>query len=423
MTGPRILAWAYACEPDSGSEPGTGWIWPQILAGIGETWVIVGPDRRSGWKPWVEARLAALPSSERPRHVYVDISNFLQRVLAAFGIGRAHPISYLIWQFAALRATHQLLREQRFDVIWHLTYANAWLGSLAALAGPAFVFGPVGGGVGPPWRLVPALGAGAIVSEVARSLIRTVARHLNPLARLSWRRASLILVQNPETREWLPAIHRTKTVVLPNAVVEEAPAMRGARHGRPETALFAARLEPWKGGVLALRAISLLPGWHLVICGSGSDEFRLRRLRRRLGLTERVHFAGWVTRSEVLRLMREEADVLLFPSLHDEGGWIVAEAVANGLPVICLDRGGPPALGGIPVHASTPDATIRGLADAMRSIPHARPTPERERRDTAAVRTRLVDLLGRVELHPTHAASPPAGTQSDQEADSRRTSS
>jgi glycosyltransferase involved in cell wall biosynthesis len=346
----------------------------------------------------VEGHLAALPESERPHHVYVDLPHRVWDALAVIGIGRASPFSYLIWQFVALRATRRLLREHRFDVIWHLTYANAWLGSLAALAGPPFVFGPVGAGVGPPWRLVPTLGARGIISELVRSLIRSLARHLNPLARLTWRRALVILVQNPETRDWLPASHRKKIVVLPNAVVEEPSGSRSVSHKGPPMALFAARLQAWKGGALALRAISLLPGWHMVICGDGNDAGRLRRLSGRLGLTARVHFAGWLPRTEVLRLMREEADVLLFPSLHDEGPWVVAEAVANGLPVICLDRGGPPVLGGLPVRATTPDETVRGLAASMRSIPSG---PPRERRDITAVRGRVVDVLRHVGLLPT----------------------
>jgi glycosyltransferase involved in cell wall biosynthesis len=35
---------------------------------------------------------------------------------------------------------------------------------------------------------------------------------------------------------------------------------------------------------------------------------------------------------------------LIFPSLHDSGGSVVLEAQANGLPVICLDLGGPATL-------------------------------------------------------------------------------
>jgi hypothetical protein len=31
----------------------------------------------------------------------------------------------------------------------------------------------------------------------------------------------------------------------------------------------------------------------------------------------------------------------LFPSLHDSGGFVVLEALSRGLPVVCLDLGGP----------------------------------------------------------------------------------
>ena len=40
----RILAFAYACEPARGSEPGAGWAWARMLARLGETWVITRRD-------------------------------------------------------------------------------------------------------------------------------------------------------------------------------------------------------------------------------------------------------------------------------------------------------------------------------------------------------------------------------------------
>jgi glycosyltransferase involved in cell wall biosynthesis len=63
--------------------------------------------------------------------------------------------------------------------------------------------------------------------------------------------------------------------------------------------------------------------------------------------------------------MREEADLFLFPSLHDDSPVVVVEAIASGLPVVCLDRGGPPLLGGAPVAADGCDETVRRLARAL----------------------------------------------------------
>ena len=34
-------------------------------------------------------------------------------------------------------------------------------------------------------------------------------------------------------------------------------------------------------------------------------------------------------------------DIFVFPSLHDSEGWVVLEAMCKGMPVVCLDLGGP----------------------------------------------------------------------------------
>jgi glycosyltransferase involved in cell wall biosynthesis len=130
-------------------------------------------------------------------------------------------------------------------------------------------------------------------------------------------------------------------------------------------ALFAGQLLPLKGVSLALRTLVLLPSWTLTICGRGYDERRLRRISERLHVADRVRFLGWVSTHRLAELMRNESDVLLFPSIHDEGGWVVAEALASRLPVVCLDRGGPPVLGGTGVACTNVSQTAARLARAV----------------------------------------------------------
>ena len=284
---------------------------------------------------------------------------------------------YLPWQIAALKEARRLRRSMRFDVVWHLTWANAWYGTLAALAGRPFVYGPVGGCVGTVWRLLPQLGWSGATYEIARTLVHRVARYANPLARLSWRHADLILAQNAETRDWFPRKHRAKTRVFHNAVIrEELIGIPGAPVSGAPSAIYAGRLEPFKGVFLCLHALTHLPGWRLVICGAGNDESRMRLLARRLGVEEQVDWLGWLPQSEVLVRMRE-ADVFVFPSLHEEAGVAVAEARAAGLPIVCLARGGPPILagpGGICVPDSGDVHTVaERVADAvLMSLPRRR---------------------------------------------------
>jgi glycosyltransferase involved in cell wall biosynthesis len=367
----RILAFAYACAPQEGSEPGVGWTWSRMLAKLGDTWVIT----RANNKEAIEAALEDLPNAGNLNFAYVDLpawARFWKR-----GLKGLRPY-YLLWQLQALLTARRLHRDIRFDLVWHVTIANAWLGSAAPLVGPPFVYGPVGGGVKIPPLLLGALGLRGVLYEVARSAARGACRYLNPLARVAWRRATLILVQNEETRCWFPKNYQAKAEIFPNAVLEKAIGT-SRRRTRPHemTAVFAGRLLPWKGVSLAVRSLSVLPGWRLLICGSGPDEDRIRWIIARRALQERAHLIGRLSRDRLHELMETEADVFLFPSMHDDGPWAVAEAVSLGLPVVCLAIGGPPVLGARGVQVSTPRRTVEALAREVLRVSAEEREPQR----------------------------------------------
>lgn len=357
----KILALAYACEPTKGSEPGAGWMWSRLLARIGEATVITRTNNRA----LIEAALPSTPEAERLRFEYVDLPRWAR--LWKRG-QRGVRLYYLLWQLAALHRARDLQREASFDLVWHLTMANYWLGSVGGLVGPPFVFGPVGGGVRACLN-VRIVGLRGLLYEIARAVARASNQAVNPLVSLALRRASLILVSNPDTRARVPERYRHKTEVFPNVLLEPTPPPVSRDH-HPAVALFAGRLLHWKGGALAVRAIAQLPGWRLIMCGEGPDDARLRRLSRRLRIDDRVEFRGWTPREQLHELMQREASVFVFPSLHDECGWVVAEAAAQGLPVVCVRRGGPPLLAGIGSAVALQDLvrTTSAIAHAIKSM-------------------------------------------------------
>lgn len=421
----KIVAFAPACSPLRGSEAGAGWLWARLVASLGETWVITRPRNREA----IEAALPGLAERDQLHFVYAEVRGWPKAWRR--GKGRS-SIDYLLWQPVAAREARRLHEEIGFDLAWHLTFANAWLGSLAGRAGPPFVYGPVGGGVRNPWRLIAGHGLRGAAYEAVRSAGRTTGRYANPLARSAWSRARVILVQNPETRAWLPRRHRAKAVVCPNPILDErfaaqvAAGVAGSRPGEEAAtgekgvpspdrgagvALYAGRLVAWKGMFLALRALRDLPGWRLFVCGKGPDAKRLRGLADRFGVADRVTFMGFVPREELLRFMRQDADVMLFPSLHDEAGWVVVEAGACGLPVVCIDRGGPPVLGGRGVPVTTISETAgrlaREVARAVRSSRAGLPTaPLAGNRWTLSARVaELTGILKEAGLVPGPAES------------------
>ena len=154
-----ILAFAYACEPGKGSEPGAGWEWARLLASLNDTCVIT----RSNNAPAIELALPTIGERDRLTFVYVDLPRWArfwkrgQRGIRTY---------YFMWLWAALMRARRLRRRSRFDLVWHLTLANAWMGSPAPLAGGTFVYGPVGGGTAAPMSLLPTLGARGIAYEL-----------------------------------------------------------------------------------------------------------------------------------------------------------------------------------------------------------------------------------------------------------------
>jgi glycosyltransferase involved in cell wall biosynthesis len=355
----RLVVFAYECAP-GGSERGIGWEFSRIAAHLGETWVLCADD--DSQMEAVRNGLATLP--ERSRLHFVPIA--APRWSVAFGkIGRFPGrlyLAYALWQIRALRVARRIDAEHHISLVWHVSWSNAWFGTLAARMEIPFVYGPVGAGVGPPWRLVPSMGLAGMAREATRAAARWCGRHLNPVAHLALQRAAVIMTQNPETVAWLPADYRAKAVIVPAPVLNPLPIRTRTACHEPPVAIFVGRIQTWKGVGLAVRTLVHLPGWRLLLCGSGPDVAWLERLAARLKVADRVRFLGRVPHERVLELMREEADVMLFPSYHDEGGWAVSEAIACGLPVVCLDRGGPAALGGHAVPAGAPEATARQLA-------------------------------------------------------------
>ena len=103
--------------------------------------------------------------------------------------------------------------------------------------------------------------------------------------------------------------------------------------------VFLGRLElGGKGLDLLLAAWARIHGQvdgQLVIAGGGHDEARVRREVTRLGLDDRVRFAGWVVGVEKARLLAG-ARVVAMPSRMETFGIVAVEAFAAATPVVAF---------------------------------------------------------------------------------------
>lgn len=385
---PRVLISAYACGPGLGSEPGAGWAVVEAAARHARVWVMT----RERFAPAIAGALAAdsfLASRVRP--VYVDLPD---RYLRAKRRPRDVYWYYPLWQREAARVARRLHRDHHFTLLHHATFAVDWMPcGLASLAREVpLVWGPVGGASYVPPELWRWLGVRGTAHELLRGAVTRTARRLSTGTTAA--RANVTVALNADTAR---RFHGAGEVLIaPNVVLEKpepggspapvaahrddsAPVAGPGGHVAPAelNAVFVGRLVAWKGVRLALAAVADSPQWSLTFVGEGPEREWLEAMARRRGLEQRVHFLGQVERPEVLRLM-SLADALLFPSLHDSCGWVVGEALSRGLPVVCLDLGGPPSFLAEPGQAVPVSrdvvAELCARLDAVRSAT-GRPSP------------------------------------------------
>lgn len=175
--------------------------------------------------------------------------------------------------------------------------------------------------------------------EAASFLQRSAA-----LVRLTMGRSALLAVPSGFLQEVF-ARHGMAATVLPNVVDVHRYRPRAERRALGAHVVVTRNLEPLYDIATAIRAFALLaaarPEARLTIAGTGPQEAELKDLAARLGVAERVRFAGRLDRDEVAALL-SQADLGLNPSLVDNMPNSVLEALAAGVPVVSTRVGGVP---------------------------------------------------------------------------------
>jgi glycosyltransferase involved in cell wall biosynthesis len=113
----------------------------------------------------------------------------------------------------------------------------------------------------------------------------------------------------------------------------------GVGHTKRRRVVFAGRIVAPKGVEVLVRAARTVDA-EFVICGDGARMAAVRRLARRLGVSERVRFTGWLS-ADALAHELAQASVVALPSVWPEPfGLVAIEAFAAGRPVVASRTGG-----------------------------------------------------------------------------------
>jgi glycosyltransferase involved in cell wall biosynthesis len=364
----KVLMSAYACAPGKGSEPGVGWAVAREMARYHDIWVITRTNNRAA----IEAELARNPQLGLC-FVYWDLPNWARFWKRG---RRGGHLYYYLWQLRILGIGRALQAEVGFDLIHHVTFVRYWAPSFLCFLDLPLVWGPVGGGESAPRSFWRGGGWWSVLYESSRQVARWVGEH-GPFVRATARRSAVALGTTEETSARLRALGSKKVETFSQVgLLDDEFEQLGQTRGNSRAIirfLSVGGLAHWKGCDISLRAFAQanIAGSEYWLIGDGRDRRRLEQLACALGIAERVLFLGKVPRHEVFSRLCE-CDVALHPWLHDSGGSASIEALAAGLPLICLDLGGPATQvttnSGFKIPAHDPDQAARNIAAAMTAL-------------------------------------------------------
>lgn len=365
----KVLLSVFACIPGRGSEPGLGWNVSRELANHHDVWVLTQGKHRLA----IEAELLRNPVPNL-HFEYYELPYHIRRWDHKPGGGWRKQFYYYLWQLGALRAARKVHSRIGFDLVRHVTFVVYWKPSLLVMLPVPFIWGPVGGGESAPSEFRSDFSVRGKVYESTRNLVRWLGEH-DPLVRITARRSSLVLATTEETAARLRRLGSNDVRVFSQVGIGERELERLHYRERPRAEgglrfVSVGRLLHWKGFHLGLRAFAegRLPEAEYWIVGTGPELKRLQALAERLGISRQVRFFGRLSRAETLARLNE-CDILVHPSLHESGGMVCLEAMSLGLPVICLNLGGPAVQVteecGFKISAIKPEQAVNDIAAAM----------------------------------------------------------
>ena len=328
----KIVATAFTCEPNLGSEYEVGWRWSISLGKVANTLVLT---RRSSYNniPASEEIDADFGPSKKIENVTfkaLDIP-FAEVVLKGRRFMRLH---YLIWLFIAMIWIR--CNKSHFDFNHHICFVASWFPPFSYFSGLPFIWGPIGtGGALPEWAL---LGFKARIWN----FVTQTSYIFNPLISYIVKRSLLVIPINKHVCSLISGNKAKKFIVFPaiaqetfddNQIKPEYKALDSA------TIIYSGRLVPFKLPQLSLRVGEILlnkyPTLNFIMIGENLKDLKSRTTKslNNLQILEQV---PQKTFFEILA----NSQLLLFPTTEGSG-FVALEALSRGIPVVCTDDSGP----------------------------------------------------------------------------------
>lgn len=334
----KVLLIAYACEPNSGSEPGVGWNTVMNLAKLNPMVDFTVITRSNNKKTIEENNFLS-----NVRFLYNDVGSllYLKR--------RFNPIRtyYYFWSIFTSYKFREIAVD--YDVVHHITFVNDWLPSPISLlkkgANTKFIWGPLGSNEAIPLRHISSVKQR--LKELLRRFIPKVIISVDPFYKKTISKADIILGINESVKakfsNYSHKYEHMHSICISTDYLNDLE--KKAKTGK-FTFISVGNLIQIKNFNLTLIAFKKFldtrldkKSFQLVIIGDGQLRAELVDLANSLSIEENVQFLGKLNYSEVKNHYRN-ADAFVFPTF-EASGMVILEAMYSRLPVVAVDTGGP----------------------------------------------------------------------------------
>lgn len=267
----KILLSAFACRPDTGSEPGVGWNWTMSLCeNDNQVWVITQHRHKKFIDQYLKENTLASP----PHFIYCSVPKLFSWWRSGM---RGIRTYYFLWQFFAYRLAKKIHAREKFDLVHHVTFASIRQPSFMGNLGVPFIFGPVAGGENAPWRLRLHYGFRGLVLDALRDMANFLVK-IDPLMWRTFQQAQTIYTTSEQSKQIIPSRFHYKTKV-DLAIGLDVPVKTQSTTKRKHTGfqiLYVGNFLYLKGMGLGLQAfakfVNQFPDAQLSMVGKGPEE-------------------------------------------------------------------------------------------------------------------------------------------------------
>jgi glycosyltransferase involved in cell wall biosynthesis len=368
----KILLSAIACNPITGSEAAVGWTVASILAQRHDVHVLTHEHNRVYFEEWLKTY--TLPENLHLHYFGRNKPHHPNRLIARIN----SVLDNYSWHSKLLEPARELHRQMQFDLTHHVTYSTWRVASPLWQLDIPLIWGPLGGGELFPWRFAKILSPGTLFFEVARGLSGILLKRNLKIKKCAAKAAACI-AGNRETYRQLCSLRGTNSGVhsLCNSFFKEkqiAEFNNTLQQRKPNDSLrifSGGSLGGQKGVAITLQALAALKrkgiAFKYRLGGTGSELGHLRKLAGQLGISENITFGETLAKDDY----REElgkSDVYLLPSLRENAGITLMEAMLAGCVPIVANCGGPGEIVTDECGFRVPITTPQTMADEISNI-------------------------------------------------------